>query len=177
MENHVYDCYEVKLSRTFNFISKKERLWLYIGAGVSLIALLAGLLFPKVGLGKAAVIILFSLLFLLVKVFSFPGSMDVTPGTVKFCHRGALVHLLLHGQIHLDRSYSNEYTVYNITEIEYLQSALEKRFHVGRVRFHGKANIKKGEDAFSEDGVYTVYGVKDFENTVEWMKEYIQLTK
>ena len=177
MENHVYDCYEVKLSRVFNLITEQNRMWVLGAVGVSVIALLAGLLLPKVGLGKAALIILFSALFLLVKVFSFPGSMDVTPATVKFCHRGALLHLLLHGQIRLDRSYTDEYTLYHITEIEYLQSVLEKRFHVGRVRLHGKANVKKGEDSFSEEGVYTVYGVKDFENTAQWMMEYIQLTK
>ena len=69
--------------------------------------------------------------------------------------------------------YERTYTLYNIKSIEYLQTPFEKRFSCGHIRICGDVNVNETE---KEQRSFVIYGVKDFENTSAWMREFVQLS-
>ena len=58
-------------------------------------------------------------------------------------------------------------------ELKYLQSSFEKKFSCGHICIC--ADVNMGAQG-KEQRTFTIYGVKDFENTATWMKEFIQLS-
>ena len=72
-----------------------------------------------------------------------------------------------------ESKYEKTYTLYNIKSIEYLQSSFEKKFSCGHIRICADVNMGvKGK----EQRTFLIYGMKDFENTSAWMKEFVQLS-
>ena len=114
---------------------------------------------------------------MIVKLLSNPKCLDVTPDKIKIQYHGALLNILITGRISVnaesESKHEKAYTLYNIKSIEYLQSSLEKRFSCGHVRICADVNLgAKGK----EQRTFLIYGVKDFENTTAWMKEFVQLS-
>ena len=113
---------------------------------------------------------------MIVKLLSNPKHLDVTPDTIKFQYRGALLNLLVTGHIwggEGESRYEKTYTLYNIKSIEYLQSPFDKRFSCGHIRIC--ADVNMGVNG-KEQRTFLIYGVKDFESTSAWMKGFIQLS-
>ena len=177
MDNQEYACYEVKLNRIFNIQSKQDFIWLAVLFALLIFYTILNLVnhtFNWIGL------LLFCcgcLAMMLVKLLCNPKCLDVTPDTIKFQYRGALLNLFvirrIWGGTGTESKYEETYTLYNIKSIEYLQSSFEKTFSCGHIRICADVNMgAKGK----EERTFTIYGVKDFENTSAWMKEFVHLS-
>lgn len=173
MEHQKHVCYEVKLNRLFNIQQKKELVLVAIIAAATTAYVTINLIRDSLDWGYLLFVLATMALILLVELFSHPRCLDVTPESIRFQRQGALLHLLKHGRIFGGIEYGESVTLYNIQSIEYLQTPLEKLFSCGHIRICGDANSNSLTRPASS---YTVYGVKDFENTSAWMKEYINLS-
>ena len=177
MNNQEYACYEVKLNRIFNIQSKQNLIWITVLFALPILYTIFNIVnhsFDWKGLlifccGCSAIMV--------VKLLSNPKCLDVTSDTIKFQYWGALLNLFVTGRIWggtgTESKYEKTYTLYNIKSIEYLQSSFEKKFSCGHIRICADVNIgAKGK----EQRTFLIYGMKDFENTSAWMKEFVQLS-
>lgn len=176
MDHREHTCYEVRLNRLFNLQSRQNLIWLLVSillpAGFTTIHSFTD---GTVDLQAAVIYYGISLILMTVKLCSYPKRLYVTPDTVRLQYRGALLALLVRGQIWIGTNqqskYEETYTLYHIKSITYLQTPLEKRFSCGHVQICGDVNAGEGK----EPRTFTVYGVRDFENTSDWMKGYVKL--
>ncbi len=177
VENQQYDCYEVKLNRIFNIQNKQNLIWFSVLIALFIVYIVINLINRTVDRTESIVFGCGCLLIMIVKIFSSPKRLDVTPKTVKFQYRGALLHLLITGRIWInsdtESKYKKTFTLYNIKSIEYFQTPFEKTFSCGHICICGDVNI--GAEG-KEQRSFTIYGVKDFDNTSAWMKDYIELS-
>ncbi len=177
MDNQEYVCYEVKLNRFFNIQSKQNLIWLAVLFVLPIVFTIFNLVNNTFDLKGFIIFSCGCLVIMLVKLLSNPKCLDVTPDTIKFQYRGALLNLLVTGRIwggiESEPKYEKIYTLYNIKSIEYLQSSFEKRFSCGHICICANVNMgAKGK----EERTFLIYGMKDFENTSAWMKEFVQLS-
>jgi len=171
MSDNEYACYEIKLNRLFSIQAKQNLIYLTILLAVCVLLTVVQI-FNSNSDPKAIIISYCICAFLIViKILSEPKCLDVTPDTIKFQYHRTLLRIFSSRKI--DFQGSDEYTIYNIEKIEYNQSAFEKIFSVGHIIIYGDVNTK----AIKENRVFAIYGVKDFKNTSEWMKEYINISK
>ena len=175
MTESEHACYEVKLNRLLNIQARQNIVWLI--TSTLLLALLLIVSTLKLGVDFKIFIIIFCgyIFVMAVKLLSNPKCLDVTPNTVKFQYRGAFLHLLIFKRNinGVDANNDETYTLYNIKSIEYLQSGFDKLFSCGHIRICGELNVGKSK---KEQRTFVIYGVKDFENTAAWMREYVQLS-
>ena len=177
MDHQEYACYEVKLNRIFNIQSKQSLTWLAVLLIWPALYTIFNVVNHTFAWEQFFVFCCGCFVIMIVKLLSNPKCLDVTPDTIKFQHRGALLALLSRGRIWggtgSEPKYKKIYTLYNIQSIEYLQSSFEKRFSCGHIRICADVNMgAKGK----EQRTFLIYGMKDFENTSAWMKEFVQLS-
>lgn len=176
MDDERYGQYNIKVNRLFNITQRKlYRTYVWLLA-VFLMALVLYIFTDKVSIERLFFCFVFCVVYLTVVLLSYPKRIEVTPGSAKVVYRHSLQSLLRYGRIAGTFSnYKTQKTVYNIKSIEYMQSPFEKRFSVGRMCFIGDVMTIQDETPFVEEGEITIYGVMDFENTSEWMKDFIKL--
>jgi len=172
-----YACYEVKLNRIFNVQSKQNFIWLAVFGALPIIYTICNVVNHTFDWKELLLFGCGCLAVMTVKLLSHPKCLDVTPNTIQFQHWGALLKLLVMGRIWggtgSESKYDKTYTLYNIKSIEYLQLSFEKRFSCGHLRICADVNVgAKGK----EQRTFLIYGIKDFENTSAWMKEFVQLS-
>ncbi len=179
MENENNACYEVKLNRLLNIQTKQNLLWLAVLIAWPIVLIVVGYVNGTMDLTKVILLYCLSLTVMIIKLLSSPKCLDVTPDTIHFTvksQRGGLLQLLTMGQIRRSSfsvsGYEKDYTLYNIKSIEYLQTPFEKRFSCGHICICGDVNVSETE---KEQRSFVIYGVKDFENTSAWMKEFVKL--
>ena len=177
MDNQEYACYEVKLNRIFNIQSKQNLIWLAVLFALPILYAIFTIVNHTFDWKGLLIFCCGCLAIMIVKLLSNPKCLDVTPDKIKIQYHGALLNILITGRISVDAEseskHEKAYTLYNIKSIEYLQSSLEKRFSCGHVRICADVNLgAKGK----EQRTFLIYGVKDFENTTAWMKEFVQLS-
>ena len=120
-----------------------------------------------------------SFIIMVIKLLSSPKCLDVTPDTITFTTKSLSFYMLLNlfvkgrARVGSYRKYEVTHTLYNIKSIEYLQTPFEKRFSCGHICICGDVNVSETE---KEQRTFVIYGVKDFENTSAWMKEFVKLT-
>ena len=177
MENENNACYEVKLNRIFNIQSKQNLIWLAVLTVYPIILTVSGYMNGTMDVTKIILIYCLSFAVMMIKLFNSPKCLDVTHGTIQFQHRSDMLNLLLARRIWGGTGnvskYERTYTLYNIKSIEYLQSSFEKRFSCGHICICGDVNTSENE---KEQRTFVIYGVKDFENTSAWMKDFIELS-
>ena len=180
MENENNACYEVKLNRLFNIQTKQNLVWLASLTILPAIYAMFGYINGTMSLIKILFLYCLSFSVMLIKLLGDPKCLDVTRDTVKFTinSQGDLLKLLLFvGRIR--RSTFNfsggakDCILYNIKSIEYLQTPFEKRFSCGHICICGDVNVSETE---KEQRSFVIYGVKDFENTSAWMKDFIKIS-
>ncbi len=171
MSQTEHTSYDVKLNRFFNIQAKKSLICLAVLTTIVILYIAINLTQNTFDPKGLVIMVIGCALIVLALLWSSPGRLTVTPETVKFQYRGAFLNLLTTGRVRYssneDSRYEKTYTVYNIKTIEYLQSPLEKMFSCGHVRICGDIDAA-GKQAF------VIYGVKDFQNTAEWMRSYIR---
>ena len=173
MNNQEYGHYEVKLNRIFNIQSKQNIIWFAVLFALPILYTIFNVAYHTFDWKGLLIFCGGCLIIMIVKLLSNPKCLDVTPDTIKFQYRGALLNLLVTGHI-WGGTGSESCTLYNIKSIEYSQSSFEKRFSCGHIRIC--ADVNKGEKG-KEERTFFIYGVKDFENTSAWMKGFVQLSK
>ena len=171
-----YDCYEVKLNPMMNV--QPDLLWIVLAfAGCALVAAVDVFVYQK-DMGAFAFYACFWALIVAVKLTSHPKRLEITRTTVKFKRRTALLTLLTRGRISYGidegiEKYTEAYTVYNISVMEYLQTPFEKIFSSGHIRIVGDVNVR-GEKETRE---FHLYGVKHFADISAWMKDYMRIAE
>jgi len=177
MEDQEYACYEVKLNRVFNIQSKQNLIWLSVLSALFIFYIVINLIKGKLELTGSIIFGFACILIMVAKILGSPKFLDVTPDTVKFQYRGALLNLLITGRIrggsNTGSKYESTKTLYNIKTIEYRQTSFEKAFCCGHIHICGDINIGLNG---KEQRTFIIYGVKDFDNTSAWMKDYIKLS-
>ena len=176
MENQDYVCYEVKLNRLFGAYAKQNLINLAATLILSVVCIIIYLIF---GISEILGFLLFcglDLVIIGIKLLCNPKSFDVTRRTIKFDQRERYWYASRRysRSTHQKETYVVTYTMYNIKCIEYLQTPWEKAFSCGHIRILG--DINNPENGEKEQRTFTIHGVKDFKNTAEWMKGYIQLS-
>ena len=171
-----YNSYEVRLNRIFNIQAKQNIILFAILLLASVAHVVVNLVNNTVAENGTVLFCVSCLLIMAVKILSHPKYVEITPETIKFQSRSALLNLLITGRIRGGADgkprYENTYTVYNIKSIEYLQSAFEKPFSYGHIRICGFVNSNANGQ---EERTFVIYGIKDFENMSAWMRDYIKL--
>lgn len=171
-----YNSYEVRLNRLFNIRAKQNIILFAILLAASVAHVVINLVNNTVAENGTVLFCLACLAIMIVKLLSHPKYIEITPETVKFSSRSALLNLLIRGRISGGADgksrYENTYTVYNIKSIEYIQSAFEKPFSYGHIRICGDVNL--GESG-KEERTFAIYGIKDFTNMSAWMRDYLKL--
>ena len=177
MTHQEYACYEVKLNRFFNIQAKQNVIWLTILLALPIFYTIFNIVNHTFDWKGVLIFSCGCLAIMIVKLLSNPKCLDVTPDTVQFQYRGALLNLLVTGRIWgnsgKESKYEKIYTLYNIKSIEYLQSSFEKMFSYGHIRIC--ADVNTGEKG-KEQRTFFIYGMKDFENTSAWMKNFVHLS-
>ena len=170
-----YDRYEVKLSRFMNI--QKDWPWCLMGLGICALVAAVNILVYKEGLQYLAVLSVIYLIAVVLKLRSNPGRVEITRTTVNFQYRRALLTLFIHGRIYFGGDnapkYTENYTVYHIKSMEYLQTPFEKIFSCGHIYICGDVNTDGGE---KEERAFTIYGVKHFDDISAWMKDFMILS-
>ena len=172
MENQEYGCRKIKLNRIFNIQAKHNLIWLAVLFASSIVFIILGLVRNTFDWREYIISSCGCLVIMIVKVFTNPKHLEVTPSTIKFKYSTALRHLLIYGYL-IGGGYEESYTLYDIKSIEYFQSSFDKMFSCGHIRICGEINIGNTGNNMR---TFTIYGVKDFENTAAWMKEFVQLS-
>ena len=169
-ENMDYGCYEVKLNRWFYFSQEANIRWMIcvplLPLGVLLLCVL-GAIHPVYFFMS----IVISSLLLFAKLRTYPRCIDVTPNSIKICYRDMFLNILLR----IPSSGDYEQTLYNIKSISSTQTPFERRMHVGQIHIIGDSISTETENAVVTESRLTVYGVKDFENTYEWLMEFVNI--
>ena len=158
---------EIKLSRVFNLLNPKEYLQMLILLGLIILVEILRMLKGTGSVGECVFIIIF-VVFAALPAFlsSFPKKISFTPTQIDFYtykrrkFRKSII--LVRGYIPMKVTYS----IFRITEIEYLQTPIEKFFNRGHIAVTGKIWIDspEGEDAVRVRMPYRIYGIPDFEN-------------
>jgi len=178
MENENNACYEVRLNRLFNIQTKQNLIWLAALTIIPTAFVIWGYIDGTMGLTKILLLYGLSFILMIIKLLGGPKCLDITHDTVKLTlnSQNNLLKLLLAGRIRRSTFHfaegAKDYTLYNIKSIEYLQTPLEKRFSCGHICICGDVNVSETE---KEQRTFVIYGVKDFENTSVWMKEFVKL--
>ena len=171
-----YNSYEVRLNRIFNIQAKQNIILFAILLLASVAHVVVNLVNNTVAENGTVLFCIACLAIIVVKLLSHPKYIEITPETIKFDTRSALLNLIIRGRISGGADgksrYGNTYTVYNIKSIEYVQSAFEKPFSYGHIRICGDVNL--GESG-KEERTFVIYGIKDFAHMSAWMKDYIKL--
>ena len=174
-DKHEYDRYEVKLSRFMNI--QKDCLWCLKGLLFYSLAAVANILIYDAPIQILAVLSVMYLIAVVLKLRSNPGRLEITRTTVNFQYRRALLTLFTRGRIYFGgenaSKYTDTYTVYHIKNMEYLQTSFEKIFSCGHIRICGDVNIEGGR---KEERIFTIYGVKHFDDISAWMKNFMILS-
>ncbi len=178
-KEYEYDRYEVKLSRFMNI--QKDYLWCLVW--LVLFALIGAINVFVYGenIQFFAAIAVIYLIAVVLKLRSNPRRLEITRTTVNFQRRRALLTVLLmafiRGRVRVGcdeiSQYTENYTVYNIKGMEYLQTPFEKFFSCGHIRIQGDVNT---EDGGKEVSSFTIYGVKHFGDISAWMKDFMILS-
>ena len=179
MENENNACYEVKLNRLFNIQTKQNLIWLAVLMVWPIV--LAIFCYVKGTLDLTKVILFYcgSFLIMVIKLLSSPKCLDVTPDTITFTTKSLSFYMLLNlfvtgrARVTSYKKYETDHTLYNIKNIEYLQTPFEKRFSCGHICICGDVNVSETE---KEQRSFVIYGVKDFEDTSAWMKAFVKLS-
>jgi len=177
MEDPRYVLYEVKLNRFMNIQTKDNLTWALISAFVFIVHTVVNLVVGEFSTVQTLFVGAGCLIVMSVKLLSYPKRLYVTSRTVRFQYNILLLNLVTRGRVGFDEGsasrYDKDYTLYNIKSIEYFQTKFDKLFSCGHVRICGYINSDEGK---KEERTFTIYGVKDFENTAEWMKEHITVS-
>ena len=177
MENENNACYEVKLNRIFNIQSKQNLIWLTVLFALPILYTIFNIINHTFDWQRILILCCGCLAIMIIKLLSSPKCLDVTHGTVQFQHRSDMLNLLLvrriWGSTGNVSKYERTYTLYNIKSIEYLQTPFEKRFSCGHICICGDVNVSETE---KKQRTFVIYGVKDFEDTSAWMKDFIKLS-
>ena len=178
-QKYEYDRYEVKLSRFMNI--QKDFVWcLILFVLFALIGAINVFVYGDDVQFFAAMAVIY-LIAVVLKLRSNPGRLEITRTTVNFQRRRALLTLLLMAfirrRVHVGcdeiSKYTENYTVYNIKGMEYLQTPFEKFFSCGHIRIQGDVNT---EDGGKEVSSFTIYGLKYFDDISAWMKDFMILS-
>jgi hypothetical protein len=176
MDNQEYDCYEVELNRFFNILSPSNLIMLAGLVSLSATGIIAYFVSDKVALRDAIFTCLGCTVIMIVKIFSSPKCLFVTPKSIKYRYRTALLTMLLHGKVRFGESneprYEKSHTLYNIKNIEYFQTPLEKIFSCGHICIHSDVTIGGKQESNS---TFTIYGITDFDEVSVWMRSFIIL--
>jgi hypothetical protein len=171
MSNEDHCSYDIKLNRWMNIQSKPNLILLIVLTVLCLFYVATNVFTQEIDHKGVIIFCCGCVLIMVVKLLCHPKCLTVTPETVKFQYRGALLNLLTTGRVRYSSNqesrYEKTYTVYNIREITYGQSPLEKMFSCGHIRIRGDVDT-------AHEQTFVIYGVKDFQNTAEWMKDYIK---
>lgn len=171
MSRTEHTSYDVKLNRFFNIQTRKSLICLAVLLAVIVLYVVINLIQNTFDPKGLLIMVIGCALVMVVALLSNPKCLTVTPETIKFQYRGAFLNLLTTGRVRYSSNqesrYEKTYTVYNIREITYCQSPLEKMFSCGHIRICGDVDAEH-EQAF------VIYGVKDFQNTAKWMKDYVK---
>ena len=178
-KEYEYDRYEVQLSRFMNI--QQDFVWCL--GWLLFFALLGAVNVFVYGddIQFFAAIAVIYLTVVILKLRSHPRRLEITRTTVNFQCRHALLTLLLtlfiRGRVRVGcdeiSQYTENYTVYNIKNMEYLQTPFEKIFSCGHIRICGDVNIEGGK---KEERTFTIYGVKHFDDISAWMKDFMTLS-
>ena len=164
--------YDIKLNRLFNIQQRRVGLWLVFALVIMVIAMCMRTVTKELSASIVVIELVFGVLSMLTFLTRFPKKLEVTPTTVRFTKKK--IHYVY-------RSYyftTVKYTVYNITDIQFTQNAFEKVFGMGRVHFVGDLGAVTDEYANElKSNTVTIYGVGDFKNTAEWMKNFFVLSQ
>ena len=176
------DIYELKTIRFFNLfhIFKINKLMKYFFLPC-LVLTLAALLVKDAEVkadlcGYLVVFCILSFLITIARVYSNPKCLDVRKNSVEFSISTTFLMLLTHRRI--NRFYNDRYKVYNIKEIKYHQTALEKKFNVGSISFKGMVLVTNSDGEIQReepDGYEIVRGIKDFSDMIIWMESYVEI--
>ena len=171
MSNQDHSSYDIKLNRWMNIQSKPNLILLFLLTVLCLFYVAVNIITHEIDPKGLIIFCCGCVLIIVVKLLYHPKCLTVTPETVKFQYRGALLNLLTTGRVRYssnqESKYEKTYTVYNIREITYGQSPLEKMFSCGHIRIRGDVDA-------AHEQTLVIYGVKDFQNTAKWMKDYIK---
>ena len=177
MSDQEYICYEVKLNRLFNFQAKENIVWFAIIFLFLLINISVSLFDKNFDAKSIILIICTCLIIMTVKLLCCPKCLDITPATIKFKYNRIVENLLTQGKISSHSPIEqSEYTLYNIKEIRYIQNSFEKIFSSGHIVIRGDVNVANSKFSRQEERAFTIYGIKDFQNTSDWMKAYVQIS-
>ena len=177
MDDQQYDCYEVEINRFFNILSPSNLIMLIGLVTLSAASIIAYFVSDKVALRDAILTCLGCTVIMIVKIFSSPKCLFVTPNSIKYRYRTALLTMLLHGKIRFgernESQYEKSHTLYNIKNIEYFQTPLEKIFSCGHICIHSDATVGGKQE---KERTFAVYGITDFDEVSVWMRSFIILS-
>ena len=177
MENQESDHYEVEINRFFNIFSTQNLIMMICLVTLSVASMIAYFISDKLDLKDVILLSCGCAVIMLVKLLSNPKCLLVTPETIKFRYRTALLTLLLNGKIRFgdgsESRYEKVYTLYNIRRIEYFQTPLEKIFSCGHIRICGDVTMRGERET---ENTFTLYGITDFDEVSAWMKSFIVLS-
>lgn len=171
MSHPEHTSYDVRLNRFLYIQAKKSLVCLAVLLAVVVLYVVINLMQNTLDPKGLLIMVVGCTLVIVVALLSNPKCLTVTPETVKFQYRGALLNFLTAGRVRYSSNqesrYEKTYTIYNIREITYGQSPLEKMFSCGHIRIRGDVDT-------AHEQTFVLYGVKDFQNTAKWMKSYIR---
>lgn len=170
MENN-NDIYELPTNRFFNIFHMSIK-------PIIIVILLAIIIVPviyyisnRIEYTYSIMLILYGLIVTVVKILSYPKTLDISKTTAKFEIRNFLLSVITDSNTK-NSSPIYKYTVYNITDLKFEQTGFEKSLNVGSIKIIGKIQINGIE---KEDIKYvTVHGIKDFADMVKWLNEYVE---
>jgi hypothetical protein len=174
--NDDHGCYVVRLSRIFA-LPRAAAILILCLAVIYVATIILSLVTDLIPEGTPHLGFVLGIALLISYLKTFPRLMEVTPGSLKVESHVGFYYLLTRRRVFGTLSdYDRQMTVYNITSIQYLQTPLERFFNVGRVYAEGDILMIQGDYRNVYEGSLTVCGVKDFDNTSAWMKDFMKLT-
>ena len=174
-ENPHNEVFEIRTNRLF-YIANKQYLK-HLGMTLAFLAL--SIVFFIFNADYGSYTIFLAVMGFLAVVFELLGNpkfIDVTRSYVKFQHRRALSSLFANHRISSDKQYHTTYTVYNIKQIDYLQTPLERLFNIGHICLIGDVSTNNSDELPAKDRIYYVYGIKNFDKNSKWMMKFIELS-
>lgn len=195
------EIYEIKLNRLFNILRKKALIGCLI-ENVIIILFFCLNTFREGGLSKeklpstlltlAVLIILSVIINVMFSVRPNPKSIDVTESSVKFTHKNYVRGGRASGGVRMGGTglriggstvfptTVTRYSVYEITKIEYKQTAIEKMLNAGHIRVHGRVSVEgRGKKGIYDEqtGTVTIYGITAFDYNSRFLQRYIKISK
>ena len=174
-----YDRYEVQLSRLMNI--QHDFLWCLVWLVLFALIGAVNVFIYGENIQFFAAIAVIYLIAVVLKLRSHPKRLEITRTTVNFqCRRALLtifIMVFIRGRVYMGcdeiSKYTENYTVYNIKSMEYLQTPFEKFFSCGHIYICGDVNTEGGG---KEERTFIIYGVKYFNDISAWMKDFMILS-